>query len=162
MAVVRVVGSGSVLVYFRFEPFVIAAETARSSTRVCKCRGVALSTARLDVQFLSWGGQRRNRRAPHRPGLGGLWQTRQVSCNLRDLLIVQILVRHEGRHGFSGSLTYNAQELSGAELMAGERFGKSTLAALTVAKFAIILETKIPLPNPLPFLNVQTTGRLSL
>src|SRR5438309_7821985 len=131
MAGVRVIGRGSVLVHLGFEPFVIAAETSRSSTRICKCRRMALPAAGFDIEFLSWAGQRRNRRTPHRASFCRLRQTRQVSRNLCDLLIVQILVRHKGRHGFSRSLTYNAQELSGAELMAGQRFGKSTFAALT-------------------------------
>src|SRR2546430_4303863 len=130
MTGVRVIGRGSMLVHLRFEPFVIAAQAARCSTRIRKGCRMALSTAGLDIQFLHRGSERRNRRAPHRTSLCRLWQTPQVSCNLCDLLIAQILVRHKGGHNFSSSLTNNAQKLSRAQLMSRERLGKSSLASL--------------------------------
>src|SRR2546427_263 len=92
----------------------------------------------LEVVFLSWGGEGRNRRAPHRSRLGGLRQACQVSGNLVDLLIVEIFVGYKCGHRLSCSLTNNAQKLSIVESMARQRFRKSAFAVLAVAKLAII------------------------
>src|SRR5437773_2712835 len=162
MTGVCVIGRGSMLVHLGLKPFIFAAQASRRSTRICKDGGVALSTARLDVVFLSWGGEGRNRRAPHRSRLGGLRQACQVSGNLVDLLIVEIFVGYKCGHRLSCSLTNNAQKLSVVESMARQRFRKSAFAVLAVAKLAIILQTQIPLPNPFPLPDIRSAGCLSL
>src|SRR5207249_6683375 len=162
MTGVRVVWRGSVLVHFRFEPFVVAAQAARGSARIREDCGMALSAARLNIEFLSCGSEGRNRRAPQWRRSGRLRQAGQVGCNLGNLLIRQILVRHECRHGFSRPLANGAQELLVGQSMARESLGKSTFSVLTVTKFAIVLKSEITLPYPCSFLNIRDGRSLGL
>src|SRR5262245_52896152 len=162
MTRVCVIGRGSMLVHLGLKPCVVAAQASCRSARICKDRGVALSAARLDVEFLSWGGEGRNRRAPHGSRLGRLRQACQVGGNLSDLLIVEIFVGYKCGHRFPGSLANNAQKLSIVQLMARQRFRKSAFAALAVAKLAIILQTEVSLPNPFPLPDIRSAGRLRL
>src|SRR5215470_8998749 len=122
---------------------------------------MALSASRLDVEFLFWCGEGRNGCTPQSRGFRRLRQARKVSCNLSHLQIRQILVGDKCGHRFACPLANRAQELSAAQLVAGESLGKSALSVLTVAELAIILETEIPLPNPLPLLNIRRARSLS-
>src|SRR5262245_1769284 len=131
MARVGVVRRGCVLVDLRLEPFVITREAAGRSAGIRERRRVALSAAGLGVEFLSWCRERRNRRAPH-ASLRGLRKARQIGGNLTYLLIIQILVRHKCGHCLSCPLTNDPQELSRAQLMAGERLRESALSLLAV------------------------------
>src|SRR5262249_45601154 len=131
VARVGMIRRGCVLVDLRLEPFVITGEATSRSARIRERRRVALSAAGVDVEFLSRCRERRNRRAPH-ASLRGLRKARQISGNLTYLLIIQILVRHKRGHCLSCPLANDAQELSRAQLMAGERLRESALSLLTV------------------------------